>query len=594
MNGWTPSASTRGQAESIGVVLLLGVVIVSASTFGFFYLTDGFSNDVSGGSNGASGESVNIAGEVSHDQLELAHTGGRSLSMDRLDIVVRNASGTTEYDFEPALIIAGDGDETFEAGERWRLDWNQPVGEKLRVTVVDADRNRILFSETLVIPTTPTPEPDNPARGETPTATPEDDGDPPSAVAHGGTVVGRAGETVTLDGSDTTDPDGDSLTYEWRIVDGDGLPPDAVRLVDDSTGTPNATFEVRENVTDRSHSVTVELVVSDGNDSARDRATVEVEKYNRPPEADAGEDDSVDGDVSDDDGDDSDDDDSDDGGDGDGSDDESNGRGNGNGNDRGNGNGRGNGNARTTWSIGSSVARPAELGAGSTAGPSTAPAGASGTGSRSFVVGGAAKRPTLVGGIAEVRLDGSGSYDPDGDDLTYRWEIVDTDGIGDILELSDRNAVRPVIGLTDVVLDRDRTVTVRLTVTDDDGATDTDTVNVTVRARNRAPVVSAIYGIRYGDEHYLYAETTDPDDDDLTYEWTYVGFEGASGDTWSLTDDSGRVARIEQRTDEFAAGRVIVDLTVTDARGESTTVRVRKFVLNFDDDWGLPWDSWLF
>ncbi|MDS0294532.1 PKD domain-containing protein [Halogeometricum luteum] len=414
----------RGQAEAVGVVLLLGVVVLGVSAFGAFYLSDAY-----GGSGGATGASVNVVGDVSRDRVSLSHAGGRSVPTQGLRVVVYNGSGRTELAFPPAHLTGGDGDGTFDSGERWRLDWNQSADEELRVDLVDTDAGAVLFSRTVAVASAPTPAPANPARGETPTATPEAT-DPPSAVARGGTVEGRAGETLTLDGSGTTASG--SPTYEWRVVDGAGLPSDAARIVDDDESTPNATFEIRQNVTGENRSVTVELVVSEGSGTGSDAATVEVKKVNRPPVAVA----SVNGGA-----------------------DDRNGR----------------GDRRWSLSAGASASGGVfEPSAGF--GPGD---GRSGT--RSLLLDSSGDRPTMGGRVAVMELDGSGSYDPDGDELTYRWEVVDAGGLGDALELSDESAVRPVLGLSRL-LDEDRTVTVRLTVTDDDGATDTDTVDVGVPA----------------------------------------------------------------------------------------------------------------
>jgi PKD repeat protein len=77
------------------------------------------------------------------------------------------------------------------------------------------------------------------------------------------------------------------------------------------------------------------------------------------------------------------------------------------------------------------------------------------------------------GGTADVKLDGSGSSDPDGDALTYTW----TGGF----QGGSASGVSPTVTFTAA-----GTHTVTLTV-DDGLATDTDTVRITVRAADTAP-----------------------------------------------------------------------------------------------------------
>jgi PKD repeat protein len=82
-----------------------------------------------------------------------------------------------------------------------------------------------------------------------------------------------AGDTVSFDGSTSSDVDGDSLTYSWDF-DADG--------VEDATGaTPTYTYA-------NAGTYTVGLTVSDGTATATDSMTVTVGEANNPPVIDSG------------------------------------------------------------------------------------------------------------------------------------------------------------------------------------------------------------------------------------------------------------------------------------------------------------------
>lgn len=92
----------------------------------------------------------------------------------------------------------------------------------------------------------------------------------PVADAGGGQTAG-VGDQVSLDGSGSYDPDGDELTYSWSF----SLRPSNSGLGDgDIAGADTAYAGFTPDVVG---AYKVELVVSDGEDSAGDEATVTVE-----------------------------------------------------------------------------------------------------------------------------------------------------------------------------------------------------------------------------------------------------------------------------------------------------------------------------
>ena len=113
------------------------------------------------------------------------------------------------------------------------------------------------------------------------TVTVRDVNQPPTADAGNDQTVGEA-TSVFLDGSDSTDPDGDTLTFIWRQTLGPSV------TLDDENGaeTGFAAPEVDADVT-----CTFELTVSDGRGGTdTDSVNVFVGQVNQAPEANAGSD----------------------------------------------------------------------------------------------------------------------------------------------------------------------------------------------------------------------------------------------------------------------------------------------------------------
>ena len=102
---------------------------------------------------------------------------------------------------------------------------------------------------------------------------------PPTAIAGLDRTV-TVGTLVQLDGSGSTDPDGDSLTFRWRLT---AVPPDSAAALSDVTAL-RPTFLV-----DRAGAYVAELVVNDGRvDGAAD--AVLISTLNSRPVGDAGPD----------------------------------------------------------------------------------------------------------------------------------------------------------------------------------------------------------------------------------------------------------------------------------------------------------------
>jgi hypothetical protein len=171
--------------------------------------------------------------------------------------------------------------------------------------------------------------------------------------------------------------------------------------------------------------------------------------------------------------------------------------------------------------------------------------------------------------LSKVTLDGSGSHDPDGDDvkLTYLWQ--QTGGTQQVT-LSDITAQSP----TFLAPDNPEVLEFTLRVVDEDSNSTSDTVNVTVT--NQSPVADA------GPDQDVLTESTvtlngsgsyDPDDDPLTFEWTQT-----SGPRVAL--DSTTPAK-PTFTAPSTASRLVFSLRVRDKFGawspaDETVVNVNE------------------
>ena len=312
----------------------------------------------------------------------------------------------------------------------------------------------------------------------------------------GGPYSGDVGVPILFDGSGSSDPDGDPLTYNWNFGDGASL---------------SGTSALVTHVYAIPGNYTVTLVVNDGAlDSNPDTTTVTVNDVNEAPVADVGGPYSGDEDTAI--------------------------------NFDGSGSSDPDGDPLTySWDFGDGG-----NGTGQTPSHTYADPGSytvtlvvndgalDSSPSSTTVTVNAVNHPPVanVGGPysgdedTAISFDGSGSSDLDGDALTYSWNF------GDGASLSGTSAL-----VTHVYADPG-SYTVTLVV--NDGALDSnpDTTTVTVNDVNEAPVAD-VGGPYSGDEdtaiNFDGSGSSDPDGDPLTYSWDFGDGGNGTGESPSHT-----------------------------------------------------------
>jgi len=265
-----------------------------------------------------------------------------------------------------------------------------------------------------------------------------DGNNPPEADAQANSPVMVDG-TAVLDGSGSSDPDGDTLSYSWSFT---SVPPTSA-LTD--TDLADRTAAVARFVPDVEGDYTASLIVSDGRGgSDMDTATVTARSsQNRPPEA---------------------------------------------------------------------LAQSAS--------------------------------PIMLGDLA--LLDGSGTSDPDGDTLSYTWSFTSlpaTSALTDLDIAPNGTTIAISIFEPDVI----GTYELSLTADDDRGGTDTDELTIVVdEHQNRDPLAEAgdDVSLMVGEEAWLDGRaSSDPDHDEITYSWSFDSVPAGSAiDAGDLAPDSAAAA----------------------------------------------------
>jgi RHS repeat-associated protein len=183
-----------------------------------------------------------------------------------------------------------------------------------------------------------------------------------------------------------------------------------------------------------------------------------------------------------------------------------------------------------------------------------------------------------------VTLNGSGSTDVDGDPLTYSWALVQApDGSG--AALSDPAAVDPTF-----VADLPGTYIAQLIVNDATADSAPDTVTVSTSNSRPAAVAGPDQNVQVGDTVSLDGTLSiDPDLDPLTYSWSLLT--RPAGSSAALSDP----ASPQPNFIADAAGDYVVQLIVNDGLEESVPdtlmVLATERQIPVPDVVGLPEDA---
>ena len=169
-----------------------------------------------------------------------------------------------------------------------------------------------------------------------------------------------------------------------------------------------------------------------------------------------------------------------------------------------------------------------------------------------------------------IALDGSNSSDPDGNTLTFSWEITTQPNGGDGA-LQNATSAAPTLSAS-VPGD----YTVRLTVRDTGGLTSTDTVRLSLS--NDAPIISIDpyeQAVLINDNlNFNASGSSDPNGHALTFEWE---LKSAPGTSTTPTQFSGPT--VDTKFDQ--GGEYILELVVSDGYDQSTLQLDPISALNF-------------
>lgn len=220
---------TRAITDTTGIMLVTFVVVSTVTVAGVGVL-EYQKSQAPGEINAAVGASVD------GQNLTVHHRGGDSIPASKVEIVAHDPA-TLRFSGSTAVVVAGDGDDMFEPGERWRWTADEAFGENVSVMLVQATSKEMIDTAAIRPPT------DIPV-----TTTPPVDGVEPTAEFSVSDEEPKAGTVVLFDASGSEDTDGAIEAYEWDL-NGDGSWDESGETTEHTFSEPG-TVDVRLRVTD--------------------------------------------------------------------------------------------------------------------------------------------------------------------------------------------------------------------------------------------------------------------------------------------------------------------------------------------------------